>query len=1094
MPSRTSLLNDILNALPADYKLNITGTTDIQVSEEEFQEAHISGNALNMYPQALDAGARILFVSKTDEIIIPADKAVTIIRAEKGDLNTLMALVCRIFYADPFRGMKIIGITGTKGKTTTCQILESIYSSLGYKTGYIGTIGVFTPSQTFPPGLLSNPTATDIFEFGDRMRHDGVQIVFMEVTSHGMYYRRNAALNFHTAVFTNLSADHLDFHISRDDYKKEKLKFFKAAGANSITTHALFNADESEWTEFYDAVPSERIASGTVKPYTYGIKNKECDFTAYPEEMTGAGSRFRVYFRGNYLTTLSVPLPGLFNIYNALAAFACAATDGEPTEKTAQALASAGSVKGRFERVENPAGIQIFIDYAHTADSLKNLLTAVRPLTGKKLICVFGCGGDRDRTKRPLMGMIAAEFADEVRITSDNPRTEEPAGIISEIRAGIPKEFQKKVYTEIDRAQAIRDALAGAGEGDTVVIAGKGQEQYQIIRKKKIFFSDREEVEKFFRRSNDLPPQTRGVISVSSAILKKNLKLLLNDMPDGVEFMAVVKDDALGIGMINMAGSALNFGASYLCCSNVQEAEELRSHFPEAPVLILGERADYELETCVRQKFSLQMQSAVTLKKLHKIAEEQQIPVKIHIKADTGMSRYGLKPEEVPEFFRTAAGMPFIEIEGLMTHFAQSDEADKTFARQQIAVFNGIIDRIRQVHPLPKYIHACNSGGYLDLPEAHYNMVRMGTLLTGIYPSKVCRRIKINGEELESPIVLKSHISFDKILAPGDSVGYGMRFTAEKPMTVAVIPIGYGDGYPRLRNKGRVLIKGRSAPIIGGVSLDAMIVDITHITGSEKGTPVTLIGKDGSEEITVMELADYAGTVTITTEWGAGPKLVAGFEKQCGCKLKIKGLEDGAAILTRVRLEQKNPIADVVLGLDGGLSAEATDSGLFIPHGISLKNLNALPRAWDNPLFLPYDYGWLAFVYRKDKLTHPPGSLKDLISSKQKSPTLIIQDPRVSTPGLGLLLWIKQIYGKDAGQAWSALAKRTVTVTPGWSEAYALFIKGEADMVLSYTTSPAYHRLAEQDDRYGAVLFEEGNYFQTELAAILKSSPKQKLA
>jgi len=229
---------------------------------------------------------------------------------------------------------------------------------------------------------------------------------------------------------------------------------------------------------------------------------------------------------------------------------------------------------------------------------------------------------------------------------------------------------------------------------------------------------------------------------------------------------------------------------------------------------------------------------------------------------------------------------------------------------------------------------------------------------------------------------------------------------------------------------------------------------------------------------------------SFVSEWGPGHAIASGFERECGCRVKYVAVEDGAALLSRLKLEGEGASADVVLGLDTGLTAEAAATGLIAPHGLDLGALK-LPVAWTDPLFVPFDYGFFAFVYDKGKVSSPPGSFEDLARSRLK---VVIEDPRTSTPGLGLLLWIKALYGEEAGAMWQRLRPHIVTVTRGWSEAYGLFVKGEADMVLSYTTDTAYHRIMDKTDRYAAALFEEGNYAQIEVAAKLSHAHEPALA
>ncbi|CAM2962110.1 thiamine ABC transporter substrate binding subunit [Vibrio mytili] len=239
-------------------------------------------------------------------------------------------------------------------------------------------------------------------------------------------------------------------------------------------------------------------------------------------------------------------------------------------------------------------------------------------------------------------------------------------------------------------------------------------------------------------------------------------------------------------------------------------------------------------------------------------------------------------------------------------------------------------------------------------------------------------------------------------------------------------------------------------------------------------------------------------TLTIYTydsfaaDWGPGPKIEQAFEAKCGCDIRFVALDDGVSILNRLRLEGSNGKADIVLGLDNNLMVEAKKTGLLAEHGVDTSN-TILPNGWDDKTFVPYDYGYFAFIYNKDKLAQPPKSMKELVEERDDL-KVIYQDPRTSTPGQGLLLWMKSIYGDKATQAWQQLANKTVTVTKGWSEAYSMFLNGESDLVLSYTTSPAYHLIAENDGKYASANFAEGHYMQVEVAAKVKGSKNAKLA
>ncbi|MCW8330320.1 thiamine ABC transporter substrate binding subunit [Photobacterium sp. SDRW27] len=240
-----------------------------------------------------------------------------------------------------------------------------------------------------------------------------------------------------------------------------------------------------------------------------------------------------------------------------------------------------------------------------------------------------------------------------------------------------------------------------------------------------------------------------------------------------------------------------------------------------------------------------------------------------------------------------------------------------------------------------------------------------------------------------------------------------------------------------------------------------------------------------TDTLTVYTYSSFA------SDWGPGPAIEKAFEAQCDCNLEFVALDDGVSILNRLRLEGRSTKADILLGLDNNLIAEAKKTGLLATHNVDTSSVE-LPNGWADTTFVPYDYGYFAFVYDSEKLANPPKSLAELVERDDLS--VIYQDPRTSTPGQGLMLWMKSVYGGKTDTAWQQLAKKTVTVTKGWSEAYNMFLKGESDLVLSYTTSPAYHLIAEGEGKYKAADFSEGHYMQVEVAAKLKNSANQKLA
>ncbi len=826
------------------------------VEDEEFQEKHIDTNSCDYWKEAVDIGAVCLVTGMNRLSKIPP--GIDVLEVE--NVNQSMALIIRAFYNDPMADMKVIGITGTNGKTTTSQLIDSILLQADHRTGVVGTIGVFHPSGKQEAGHLSNPMAAELFAIVNQMKEEKVNCLTMEVTSQAMTFDRNHAVDFDVAVFTNLTQDYLDYHKTFESYKKCKLKHFQRLGSMEKKAYGIVNVDDIVGKEFVEAVDEQVRRIGKVEVLTYGIRNKDADLVAYPRQMTGGYSEFDVFLRGNHLCRIFLPMAGLFNIYNGLAAFGATFALGISIGQIVEGLKNARRVDGRFERVDCNSDFDVYVDYAHTPDSLEKILQEIRDITRKRVITVFGCGGDRDRTKRAIMGGIGARLSDVCVVTSDNPRSEDPQAIINDIKAGIVSNSDAQLIIEQDRRQAIYLALEMASAEDSVLIAGKGHENYQIIGKTRHQFSDRMVVLDYFRSSK--ADYSRAIIEINTGIMRENYRLIFKDKPKQLKVMSVVKDDALGHGIIESSKEAIAVGCEYLGVACLSEALEIRKVFEDVPILVFGERPDNEIPGCVRQNLSIQIQSVTKARLIGEISVDQEKETRVHLKVDTGMGRYGVRWDSAIEAFKAIQGIKGIKLEGIMTHFARSDEADKEYANKQWQRFYGILERLDNKGILPPLIHACNTGGYLDLPQAHGNMVRLGILPTGVYPSKVCRRINMDEQVLKPVMTVKTRIAFLKVLQPGDCTGYGMHFMAEHETKVAVLPMGYGDGYPRLRNKGYVLIKGQKANIIGGNGMDAIMVNVSKIPDVKVGDEVILLGKQEDEEITAVMLSDWAGTVT----------------------------------------------------------------------------------------------------------------------------------------------------------------------------------------------------------------------------------------
>ena len=347
--------------------------------------------------------------------------------------------------------------------------------------------------------------------------------------------------------------------------------------------------------------------------------------------------------------------------------------------------------------------------------------------------------------------------------------------------------------------------------------------------------------------------------------LRRNLQLIRRDLPAAVKLLAVVKDEAYGHGALDVARIAVEEGAWGFGLSTLEEAMTLRDGGITAPLLLLGERQEAELEWCVAHDLTVCLNEAHNVRALAKIAAKLGKQVPVHVKIHTGMSRYGVRWDEALPLLEQVVAEKSLSLEGGMTHFSQSDEIDKTFANLQFARFNEVLRALAERKISVQLRHTCNSGGLLDLPHAHLDMVRPGILMYGIFPSQVCRTI----EGIQPVMSVKARIAAIQKLKPGEVVGYGMRYTAASERRIAILPIGYGDGFPRVRNEGGVLIHGQRAPLIGGIAMDALMVDITDIPQAQMWDEAVIMGRQGDLEITARDIAKLKNSVTydVLTGW-----------------------------------------------------------------------------------------------------------------------------------------------------------------------------------------------------------------------------------
>ncbi len=432
--------------------------------------------------EALARGARVIVVE--DDQVVPDSLCMHqgVVKVVVQDSRKALALLAGNFYGRPAEKLRVIGVTGTNGKTTTTHIIRSILEATGETVGLIGTIEYRIGSRSVPASHTT-PESLELNHLLSQMVEQGCTSVSMEVSSHALHQARVHGINFQAAIFTNLTQDHLDYHGSMDEYFRAKKILFDSLSRDAWT---ITNRDDDSGRAVF--------ASAKSRTLSYGFES-EADVRVVNADISITGTSLAIEYRGKTMNIHS-PLIGRFNIYNTLAALSTALALELPQDGIQKGITNLTTVKGRFERIAAPQGWTVIIDYAHTPDALEKCLKTIHDVLPKtnrgKIITVFGAGGDRDKAKRPLMGRVASELSDECVVTSDNPRTEDPQAIIDDILKGVER---KSVRSIVDRREAIEQTLRRANKGDVILVAGKGHEEYQIIGTQRSHFSDRDVVE-----------------------------------------------------------------------------------------------------------------------------------------------------------------------------------------------------------------------------------------------------------------------------------------------------------------------------------------------------------------------------------------------------------------------------------------------------------------------------------------------------------------------------------------------------------------------------------------------------------------------
>ncbi|MGD9558735.1 MAG: UDP-N-acetylmuramoyl-L-alanyl-D-glutamate--2,6-diaminopimelate ligase [Mangrovibacterium sp.] len=479
------ILNDILTGV--DFEL-VAGDLQTEIRQLHFDSrkvqpgdvfiamggTHVDGH--QFIPKALENGAKVIIAERAD---VDTGKAVSI---RVPDSSAVLGKLAAAWYGDPSRNLRVVGVTGTNGKTTIATLLYRLFSQMGYKAGLISTIRYYVGEEQFP-ATHTTPDALAIQELMARMVEAGCEYCFMEASSHAIDQDRIAGINFDGAIFTNLTHDHLDYHKTFQAYLQAKKKFFDGLPSSAF---ALTNGDEKNGQVM---LQNTRAAKKT-----YALKSL-ADFKCKVLEKHMDGMLLNM--DGQDVWT---HFAGVFNAYNLTAVYGAAVLLGQSPSDVLQVLSNLRPVEGRFEIVRSPEGKFAIVDYAHTPDALKNVLNGINEIRSgnEQLITVVGAGGDRDKTKRPEMAQEAVLQSDRVILTSDNPRTEVPEAIIGDMEAGVQPHQKNKVLSIVNRKEAIRTACMLAQAGDIILVAGKGHEDYQEINGVKYHFDDREVIREFF--------------------------------------------------------------------------------------------------------------------------------------------------------------------------------------------------------------------------------------------------------------------------------------------------------------------------------------------------------------------------------------------------------------------------------------------------------------------------------------------------------------------------------------------------------------------------------------------------------------------
>ena len=730
------------------------------------------------------------------------------------------------------QGLEVIGITGSAGKTTTKEAVARVLAEVG---------PVFRSPGNYS-GRFGLPIALGGLQPGERLA-----VLEMACDSPGEMADLVRLAGPRDGVVLNVGAAHLETLGSLENVALEKGLLIESLPAEGW---AVLNGDDPRVAEM-----AGRTAARVLR---FGL-GPEADVRALDLESDGHGLCFRVQAWGENALVRS-RLLGRHNVYPLLAALALGLAYGLPLAQAAAALEGLDPLPGRLRPLPGREGSLILDDsFSSTPPALQGALETLGALAQRPRVAVLGdmvqLGSSEEAAHREA-GRQAAGAVDWLVTCGERMRLAAEEAV----RQGLPRARVRVTYTPEDAARAVEPLL---GPGAAVLVKGAAEGRLEEVVRR--LLAEPERAADLLARQS---PGWRSVrlkrparptwVEVDLEAIAHNVRLLRERLAPTVALMAVLKADGYGHGAIKIARTALNNGATWLGVACLSEALALRSVGIEAPVLVLGYTPPWQARETVDRQVDATVFSLETAQALARAGRELGRAAQVHVKVDTGMGRLGLAPEDVVPFVRALHELPGLEVRGLFTHFATADSADRSYANQQWSRFAAVVAALERAGLRPPVVHAANSAATLTMPEAHFNLVRVGIALYGLNPSP----------EVHCPAEMRPALSFRtqvaqvKDLPCGSPISYGCTFRTARESRIAVIPVGYADGFRRApQHWGHVLVRGRRAPIVGRVCMDQTMIDVTDIPGVRQGDEVVLIGSQGGEQLTVDEVAERLGTI-----------------------------------------------------------------------------------------------------------------------------------------------------------------------------------------------------------------------------------------